>query len=467
MSILGLACIDMSAPKGPFAISVLLLPSPSVVVGDIMRDSNGVPAPVNLVAYDAHGAVIAGASSQIFITDSAPVAHLDANRILIGDKLGLVHLVGQIGSLQTTVVNVPITMAPAQFRNVSSLDTTVSFPFVAGDSAQSTHGTQFSVSLTGAGDSASQGFIVRYVLAHAPATAATAKSPAVYLANGSGKVSTVETTDATGAATHYLYVNSLALADSALVAGTKTDSAVIEASTSYKGMTVDVTAAIRHSYHGTLRPVSVVASGEVSPVAGAQYTGPFDNSHEDVSMITTGGPRNSAPGTLNQLFFDAVTTYNRPDAFQVKRNGRYEPISHDTIVERVRRTALGLEELGVRSGDRVGILSENRPEWAIADFACLMLGVADVPIYPNLPSDQVAYILRDSGAVAIFVSNAEQAAKIALIRGECPALRHVVTFADASSGSMTLVGAGDLRGGRRRRAPAWAVPGARTQRATG
>jgi len=239
MSIFGLACIDMSAPKGPFAISVLLLPSPSVVVGDIMRDSNGVAAPVNLVAYDAHGAVIAGETPQIFITDSAPVAHLDANRILIGDKLGLVHLVGQIGSLQTTVVNVPITTAPARFRNVSALDTTASFPFVAGDSATSTEKSQFSVSLTGAGDSASQGFIVRYVLEHAPATATTAKSPAVYLANGSGKLSSVDTTDVTGAATHFLYVNSLSLADTALVAGTKTDSAVIEASTSYKGITVD------------------------------------------------------------------------------------------------------------------------------------------------------------------------------------------------------------------------------------
>ncbi|HTE47584.1 MAG TPA: AMP-binding protein, partial [Gemmatimonadaceae bacterium] len=130
-------------------------------------------------------------------------------------------------------------------------------------------------------------------------------------------------------------------------------------------------------------------------------------------MITTGGPRTSPPSTLNQLFFDAVATYHKPDALQVKRNGRYEPISHDTLAERIRRTAFGLEELGVRAGDRIAILSENRPEWAIADFACLMLGVADVPIYPNLPSDQVGFILRDSGAVAIFVSNADQAAKIA------------------------------------------------------
>ena len=152
-------------------------------------------------------------------------------------------------------------------------------------------------------------------------------------------------------------------------------------------------------------------------------------------MLTTGGPRNSAPGTLNRIFLDAVATYRKPDALQVKRNGRYEPISHDTIGERVRRIALGLEELGVRPGDRLGILSENRPEWAIADFSCLMTGVADVPLYPNLPSDQVSYILRDSGAVAIFVSNAEQAAKVAEIRGACPALRYVVTFAETSTGA--------------------------------
>jgi long-chain acyl-CoA synthetase len=156
-------------------------------------------------------------------------------------------------------------------------------------------------------------------------------------------------------------------------------------------------------------------------------------------MIATGGPRNSAPGTLNQLFFDAVENFHKPDALQVKRNGRYEPISHGTLAQRVRRTSLGLTELGVRPGDRVAILSENRPEWAIADYACLMLGASDVPIYPNLPPEQIAYILRDSGTVAILVSNAEQAAKIAAIRGECPSLRHVITFADSVDGAdMTL-----------------------------
>jgi long-chain acyl-CoA synthetase len=163
-------------------------------------------------------------------------------------------------------------------------------------------------------------------------------------------------------------------------------------------------------------------------------------------MLATGGPRNSAPGTLNKIFVDAVTTYRKPDALQVKRNGKYEPISHDTLAERVRRTALGLEEIGVRAGDRVAILSENRPEWAIADYACLMMGVADVPIYPNLPSDQISYILRDSGSVAIFVSNAEQAAKVTAIRGECTALRHVITFADSPAGADLTLAAVEARG---------------------
>ncbi|MGE5731124.1 MAG: AMP-dependent synthetase/ligase [Gemmatimonas sp.] len=156
-------------------------------------------------------------------------------------------------------------------------------------------------------------------------------------------------------------------------------------------------------------------------------------------MIATGGARNSAPGTLNQLFLDAVAKFRKPDALQVKRSGRYEPISHEELADRVRHTALGLAELGVRTGDRVAILSENRPEWAITDFACLTGGITDVPIYPNLPSEQIAYVLRDSGAVAIFVSNADQAAKIAAIRGECPAVRHVITFASsADNADLTL-----------------------------
>ena len=112
----------------------------------------------------------------------------------------------------------------------------------------------------------------------------------------------------------------------------------------------------------------------------------------------------------------------------MKVAGAYKPISHSEVAERVRHSARGLTSLGVRRGDRVGILSENRPEWAIADFACLTAGLTDVPIYPTLPADQIAYVLKDSGAVAIFVSNKIQAEKIREIRAQLPALKTVIGF---------------------------------------
>ena len=148
-------------------------------------------------------------------------------------------------------------------------------------------------------------------------------------------------------------------------------------------------------------------------------------------MQSSGGPRNSQPGTLSQLFFDAVTRHDKPDALQHKVSSVYQPISSRLLAERVRRVALGLGELGVKAGDRVAIFSENRPEWAIADYACVTSAITDVPLYPNLPPEQAAYIIRDSGAVAIFVSDDAQTAKVASVRDRCPSLKHVITFATA------------------------------------
>ena len=163
-------------------------------------------------------------------------------------------------------------------------------------------------------------------------------------------------------------------------------------------------------------------------------------------MIATGGPRNSTPGTLNRLLFDAAGKYHKADALQAKRNGRYEPISHATLLDRIRRASLGLEEIGTQPGDRIGILSENRPEWAIADYACLMLGATDVPLYPSLPAEQIAYILRDSGSSVIFVSDAQESAKIASIRAECPALRTVIAFDEDVPGVDMSLAALESRG---------------------
>jgi long-chain acyl-CoA synthetase len=118
---------------------------------------------------------------------------------------------------------------------------------------------------------------------------------------------------------------------------------------------------------------------------------------------------------------------------RIRRDGRWTALDYRELAERVHAASIGLRELGVRDNDRVAILSENRPEWAITDYACLTAHATNVPIYPTLPARQVQYILQDSGAVAIVLSTAAQLEKLRSIREHLPALRHVIAFdADAS-----------------------------------
>ena len=119
---------------------------------------------------------------------------------------------------------------------------------------------------------------------------------------------------------------------------------------------------------------------------------------------------------------------------RAKRGGRWEELSYQALADQVQDLSVGLLELGIRPGDRVAILSENRPEWAIADYGCLAARCPNVPIYPTLPARKIEYILRDSGAVAILLSSADQLEKVLSVRGGLPALRHVVGFDPSLSG---------------------------------
>ncbi|HYK42327.1 MAG TPA: long-chain fatty acid--CoA ligase, partial [Thermoanaerobaculia bacterium] len=112
----------------------------------------------------------------------------------------------------------------------------------------------------------------------------------------------------------------------------------------------------------------------------------------------------------------------------------------------VRALSLGLNSLGIQPGDRVAILSENRPEWAMADYAILCAGAWSVPIYPTLPAAQIAPLLNDCGARAVFLSTADQLAKIREIRDKCPALEYVIAMAatpPSEAGYMSFNGAVD------------------------
>ena len=145
----------------------------------------------------------------------------------------------------------------------------------------------------------------------------------------------------------------------------------------------------------------------------------------------------ATPRTLNELFFGGLDRYGqRPVVLRAKVGGAWRDIGAAEVKEKVQCLAAGLRELSITPGSNVAILSENRPEWAYVDFGCLTARCADVPIYPTLPAGQISYILRDSGAVAIFVSSKAQLEKILSIRQPdvTPALRHIIAMDDDATG---------------------------------
>jgi long-chain acyl-CoA synthetase len=122
-----------------------------------------------------------------------------------------------------------------------------------------------------------------------------------------------------------------------------------------------------------------------------------------------------------------------------KGKGRYTPISSDEFGRRVRHFALGLMSLGCKPGDKVVILSENCPEWVIADFANLSLGAVTVPIYPTLVAQQVRYIISDSDAAFVICSSPELWKKVEEIKKDLPKVAHFISFQpDAPQGVLSL-----------------------------
>ncbi len=130
--------------------------------------------------------------------------------------------------------------------------------------------------------------------------------------------------------------------------------------------------------------------------------------------------------TVCDIFYHAVDTYRKAEHLRYKKDGSWRAISSDALRAAVEELSMGLRDLGVVKGDKVAILSENRPEWAFADLATLALGAADAPIYSTLTPAQVLYILNDSESKVLFVSNAAQAAKVVEVRSRAKHLQHVI-----------------------------------------
>src|SRR5208337_145828 len=130
--------------------------------------------------------------------------------------------------------------------------------------------------------------------------------------------------------------------------------------------------------------------------------------------------------TINDIFLSVVER-NLDQAMLYKQTVKWIPISSRELYRDVVGTARSLAKWGIGKGDRVAILSENRPEWAVADFATMLLGAVDVPIYPTLTDEQTLAVLKDSGARVIFVSTVEHLKRVLAIKPQT-ALEKVVVM---------------------------------------
>jgi long-chain acyl-CoA synthetase len=137
--------------------------------------------------------------------------------------------------------------------------------------------------------------------------------------------------------------------------------------------------------------------------------------------------------TLNDIFL-VIAGRDQPRCMLRKTETGWHPISARDFAAKVSGVAEALQSWGIVRGDRVAILSENRHEWMVADFACMLLGAVVVPIYTTLTPEQTAYILSDSGARAIFISSQKHLDKILSIL-KTTAVEKIVVMDDVQNSS--------------------------------
>jgi len=132
--------------------------------------------------------------------------------------------------------------------------------------------------------------------------------------------------------------------------------------------------------------------------------------------------------TIPRMLRRSVRRFGDRPALEGKKGAPLARLTYAQLEEAVRRFARGLAALGISQGDRIALLSENRPEWAIADLAAQSLGVVTVPIYSTLPAPQVRHLLADSAARVLVVSDRKQLAKAQEAREGVRALEHLVAM---------------------------------------
>ncbi|MEE8111649.1 MAG: long-chain fatty acid--CoA ligase [Acidobacteriota bacterium] len=134
------------------------------------------------------------------------------------------------------------------------------------------------------------------------------------------------------------------------------------------------------------------------------------------------------PRVLPDLLLSLGESREKPELLKIRTPDGVLTISSGDFVKRALALAAGLERLGIGSGDRVGLLSENRPEWAASDFAVLLLGAVTVPLYPSLPANQCRVLLEDAGVCLAIVSTPVQLEKLVSIRESLPQMENLIVM---------------------------------------
>ncbi len=132
--------------------------------------------------------------------------------------------------------------------------------------------------------------------------------------------------------------------------------------------------------------------------------------------------------TMPDIFADALLGGAERKLYNVKRDGEWKSFSYQDVYDTFQRIGFGLQSLGVKAKDKVGILSENRPEWCMVDWACAYFGFVSVPIYQTSIPSQIEYIINHSECKVVIVSSKEQVQKIISIKSKLTSLKYIVVL---------------------------------------
>ena len=139
--------------------------------------------------------------------------------------------------------------------------------------------------------------------------------------------------------------------------------------------------------------------------------------------------------TVAKVFQESVRIYGEKAALRLKEGDGYRPVTYNELYRQVAELGTGLQALGVKSGEKIGLIADNRPEWLICDLACICIGAVDVPRGRDITSQETDYILSHADAIAVIVEDAGQLEKVQSLRKHLPTIRFLIVMDPAFEGS--------------------------------